>query len=513
MNSVTECDMSGSDPVGDPSPLRQLYLEPHDAARPIKLKVVLAADMPRWIAGFIDLTDAEKWIEVSVHAAGKEFDASGADVLLAIGPRALANRLAGQPGHLCWWLDPSLVDLRDPPESLMLPMLRGETATVIELQLVSDGVPPICLARSAFSTQFGWPKRQVARGGNKLQTLLLRGLRHVAHGGHRSTGKVETLRLAGSEASLGFGLSIWLATLSMANLARKLWARRSRKPPWVVAVRNDVTPLDPHAPTVDLPTFLVAPDGGYWADPCAVKYNGHRYLFVEEVTSSCKRGVITCLELIDKRVAKKLGVVLDEPGHLSYPQPFLWEGQWYMTVESGEARRISLYQAQEFPFRWSRRTDLLVGYFCADPTMHYHNGCWYLFANVVENGGSDWDELFLFVSDSLAGPFIPHPANPVVSDVRSARCAGRLFEHNGRLIRPAQDCSRCYGSAVVFNEVLELSPSCYHERSISRLDPSWVPGIERCHTYNRADGLELLDAVGNLDGAAQRVFIEGAAGA
>jgi hypothetical protein len=74
--------------------------------------------------------------------------------------------------------------------------------------------------------------------------------------------------------------------------------------------------------------------------------------------------------------------------------------------------------------------------------------------------------------------------------------AGRLFHHQGHLIRPAQDCGPGYGNAVVFNEVLELGPTTYRERQLSRLAPQLVRPVGGCHTYNVDGGVEVLDVFG-----------------
>ena len=72
-------------------------------------------------------------------------------------------------------------------------------------------------------------------------------------------------------------------------------------------------------------------------------------------------------------------------------------------------------------------------------------------------GGRLNDETFLYFSDRLEeGWQQPHPRNPVVSDARRARPAGRPFVHAGRLIRPSQDCTGRYGRRVIFNVVEEL---------------------------------------------------------
>ena len=56
------------------------------------------------------------------------------------------------------------------------------------------------------------------------------------------------------------------------------------------------------------------------------------------------------------------------------------------------------------------------------------------------------------------GPWKPHKRNPVKSDVRNSRPAGRLFYWNGDLYRPAQDSSQRYGYAMSINRVLRLTP-------------------------------------------------------
>ncbi|MGV8943529.1 glucosamine inositolphosphorylceramide transferase family protein, partial [Thermomonas sp.] len=186
-------------------------------------------------------------------------------------------------------------------------------------------------------------------------------------------------------------------------------------------------------------------------------------------------------------------------------------GEWYMTVESASARRVSLYRATDFPLRWERTVDLVTGCVCVDGTLHHQNGHWYLLVNIAESGGGSCDELFLFVADQLTGPYRPHPANPVVCDVRRARPAGRLFVHEGRLIRPSQDCGPNYGAALVFNEVLQLDPEHYLERPLARLQPLESLGMSGCHTYSATPRMEVFDAHGRLSSGLPRIRVRDAA--
>jgi hypothetical protein len=121
------------------------------------------------------------------------------------------------------------------------------------------------------------------------------------------------------------------------------------------------------------------------------------------------------------------------------------------------------------------------------------DGRLWLFTAVAEEGASLHDELHLFSATTLEGPWEPHPMNPVVSDVRSARPAGRIFRHRGHLIRPSQDCSRRYGHALVFNRVDVLSADDYAETPIGRIEPDWMPGLVATHTYDAGTAFEVVD--------------------
>ena len=81
----------------------------------------------------------------------------------------------------------------------------------------------------------------------------------------------------------------------------------------------------------------------------------------------------------------------------------------------------------------------------------------------------------------------------MIADVRSARPAGRLFHAKGRLIRPSQDCSDRYGSAIVLNRVDVLTSREYRETIIGRLEPDWMPRLSGTHTLNVTAGLEAID--------------------
>lgn len=275
--------------------------------------------------------------------------------------------------------------------------------------------------------------------------------------------------------------------------ARILIDDRLRVPHWFVAWRHGTEALDPAAPRLQGLRELPCPRGHFYADPLLHERDGRTWLFVEDFDYRRGRGNLAAIPWSVEGPAGPARTALELDCHLSYPFVFDWNGDTWLIPESAETRRVSLFRARSFPDRWEFVCDLIRGRRAVDATLHEHEGRWYLFANVCEAGGGTYDELFLFHADTPLGPFRPHPGNPIVSDVRRARPAGRLFRHAGRLIRPAQDCAREYGNALVFNEVLELGPTRYRERPLGRLAPDWAPGLTGCHTYTKLGGFEVVD--------------------
>jgi hypothetical protein len=228
------------------------------------------------------------------------------------------------------------------------------------------------------------------------------------------------------------------------------------------------------------------PKDRFWADPFVVRDAGRWWMFFEELRDRDPRGEIGVWEMGQGGPLGEPRIVLRRPYHLSYPQVFRHEGLWYMLPETALERRIELYVAERFPEGWRLHSTLLEGIEAVDATLLSHGGHWYLFA-------SKQDELHAFTASRPFGPFIPHPANPLVSDIRSARMAGRFFHSGGRLYRPAQRGTPFYGAGLSVSEVLELSPSCYRERVVHRLEPGWDRGLLGVHTLNAADGLSVID--------------------
>ncbi len=187
--------------------------------------------------------------------------------------------------------------------------------------------------------------------------------------------------------------------------------------------------------------------------------------------------------------------VLERTHHLSYPFIFEWNNEYYMIPDSSECRAIELYKCAEFPNTWKFYGKLIDNIIAVDTIMFCYQKKWWLFTNVKENeGASTWDELFLFYSDDpLSKDWYAHPKNPIVSDVRNARAAGKIFEHNGNIYRPSQNCSKGYGYGFKINKILVLNENEYQEEEIDSIEPHWDKNIKRVHTFNSTKRLTVID--------------------
>ena len=241
---------------------------------------------------------------------------------------------------------------------------------------------------------------------------------------------------------------------------------------------------------------LIPPLDRFWADPFVWPHENKLYIFIEEFFYSTERGTINCLTLNENLDVVSNQVVLEKPYHLSYPFIFEYNGRVYMLPETKQNNRVELYRCVHFPDQWELEKVLIGNIRALDSTLLEENGKWWLFANVQEEGGSGWDTLHLYYADSpISDQWTPHPLNPIVKDVYSARPAGRIFRHEGRLIRPSQDCSVDYGYAMNFNRIITLNETNYTEAHEYGFKPPEKENILATHTFNSIGGLTVIDAI------------------
>ena len=240
---------------------------------------------------------------------------------------------------------------------------------------------------------------------------------------------------------------------------------------------------------------ITPPKDRFWADPFIVARDNKYYVFIEEFLYATQKGHISLIVMNKDGSFEPPVRVLEAPYHLSYPFVFEFESNLYLIPESSANRTVELYKCTAFPLKWEFQRNLMNNCEVVDPTLFQWQGKWWMFVNQIQTeGASSWDELFLHYSDSpFSDNWTPHQRNPVVSDARSARPAGRLFVRNGRLYRPSQNCSGHYGYGFNICEITKLTETEYEEKIVSRVEPKWDKNIVSTHTINYEDGLTIID--------------------
>lgn len=218
-------------------------------------------------------------------------------------------------------------------------------------------------------------------------------------------------------------------------------------------------------------TWIVPPDDQFIADPFLVEQAGQLWLFYERLVHAENKGTLWAARLDPTTGAlSDAREILRTPFHLSFPNVFEADGQWYMLPEQARSGKTTLYRAVEFPYRWEPWRDLLPAFPGIDPVLHRQDGRWWLFASHGAHPCTE-NNLYLFSSESLDGEFAAHPANPVKSGLRGSRMAGPLQRSGSKLIRPAQDGRLGYGMGTVLHEIRTLDATAYAESELCLWPP------------------------------------------
>ncbi|HEU4837268.1 MAG TPA: hypothetical protein VFS90_22750 [Pyrinomonadaceae bacterium] len=357
-----------------------------------------------------------------------------------------------------------------PLTNLSLKSLKGETEQIIYF----SGSPML----SKFS---------VAVNNNtcywKAAAFMARALRDLQAGGNEVVKFDHRLNKPGTPGNAAMS-QIFLKLAGRA--AARVFEKFSSFDQWIVGYRFDNDEFK----------YLLPPADRFWADPFQVKVDGRYYIFFEDYVNSAGRAHISVVEVDRNGIISGPTEVLKLDCHLSYPFIFEWQGDYYMIPETGERNVVELYRATSFPFKWEPVKVLLEARAPLDTTLIEVNGTWMMFVNIEEEGVAvNWDELHLYLADSPLGPWKPHARNPIVSDVRLARPAGRLFWLNGALFRPSQDSSHRYGYGTIINIVTEISPTAYKETPVIQFKPDLDNDLLGIHTVNLLEELTVFDCL------------------
>ena len=239
---------------------------------------------------------------------------------------------------------------------------------------------------------------------------------------------------------------------------------------------------------------IIPPEDRYYADPFIIKKNDEYFVFIEEVLYNHQKGHISYFK-IDKNGKYELPKkILESNYHMSYPFVFKFENEYYMIPETSENRSVDLYKCKKFPEQWEFKKNIMKNVNASDSTLLRKDDKWWLFTSIPFMESSSNDTLSIFYSDNLfADKWNPLPTNPVISDIRKSRSAGKIFQINNEYYRPSQDGSKGYGRGVVFNKIITLNESEYSEKTVESIYPDFDKTMEGIHTFNKIENFRIFD--------------------
>ena len=241
---------------------------------------------------------------------------------------------------------------------------------------------------------------------------------------------------------------------------------------------------------------LQSPKEVFWADPFVVARDENYFVFVEEFVYKLNKAHLSVIKLDKKGNILSTEKIIERSYHMSYPLIFELDNIFYMIPETGKNQTIELYRCTDFPFKWEFKKNIMENVSAVDSTVFFYNNKWWLFTclDQTANMSGNSTELFLFFSDDLfSDRWESHPDNPIVSDVRSARPAGKLFIHEDKIYRPSQNCAERYGMGFNISQVTKLSEDEYSEIIISEAEPFWDARLKGAHTFNSDKGVKVID--------------------
>lgn len=212
-------------------------------------------------------------------------------------------------------------------------------------------------------------------------------------------------------------------------------------------------------------------------------------VLVEEFYDPIRRGRISKL-IIDRHSysLKEIIPILELSTHLSFPAIRRVGGGIYIYPENGNASTLKLYTYDSCTDK-CREMAILSKEALADAILTDFWGEEMLFSTrqPTHNGS----KLSVFRKES--GLFKESEVVSFQSNV--ARNAGDWFMIGDKVYRPAQDCNKRYGGAIIIQEVSKTGDGFIFKdvRRIEHIYKSYKLG---CHTFNSFKGLSVVDING-----------------
>lgn len=228
----------------------------------------------------------------------------------------------------------------------------------------------------------------------------------------------------------------------------------------------------------------------WFADPFILDVTDKEIkVLVEEFYDPIHRGRISKL-IVNRDSYKLVEIVpfLELPTHLSFPAIKRVGDKVFIYPENGNASTLKLYQYNPATDE-CKEVKTLSNDPLADAIWTEMFGEELIFSThqPTHNGS----ELGVYRID---GDLFKE--NELISfSANIARNAGDWFKIGNKVYRPAQDCTKRYGGAVILQEVIK-SGSAFEFKNVCRIEHTYKNYRLGCHTFNNYKGLSVIDVNG-----------------
>lgn len=239
---------------------------------------------------------------------------------------------------------------------------------------------------------------------------------------------------------------------------------------------------------------LPALPGKGLADPFVYSKDGKDYCFVEEIDETLAKGSIVVYELF-RTSAIRLGTILNENFHLSFPYIFEYDGQLLMLPESHQNKDIRVYECVCFPLQWKLKHIIMNNISAVDTLLFPKDNKWWLLTSTNQsNDVGNFYEMVIFSADSpFSKEWTPHSLNPVYVDASRARNGG-FFQSENKLYRVSQAQGiDNYGKSATINEIIDLTDKSFREVEIVKILPYFKKDIKGTHHFHTNGSTTVFD--------------------
>lgn len=213
-------------------------------------------------------------------------------------------------------------------------------------------------------------------------------------------------------------------------------------------------------------------------------------LLVEEMRYTIPKGRIAKL-MIDRgtMTITDMKIILEEPTHLSFPNILRENGKIYVYPENHDSGDLNLYEYDE-----KKEQLIKVRTLCKQPltdaVMTDVFGKQQIYSTQMPNPNGSVLNIY---EANEKGLFIQ--SQSITFADKHARMAGQFFIYKDKIYRPAQDCNKVYGGAVILDEVSN-NGSVVQMKSYKILRSKHPQLTRGMHTLNTYKNVVVVDVHG-----------------